>query len=257
MSKLSLPAGARCWSAPPRRRAPMLGRRASCRARAAGRRARGRSSSSPRRAAAPARRPMPISAAGRASRHRRAVVPRRLLGLYRLEGSASPRATTTERQRAYARALKQRYVYTPEMVVDGIAPRHRPSTAARSRRCWPTRSASRPSARRPSCRASSTARSRSSSRRSRSSGRRPTSRWPSTTAATRRRWRAARTRAACSRTSTSCAISRCVGRWDGSAATWTVPADRFQPDQGMAVLVQHADHGPMIGCNKLEPMVTG
>src|SRR5437868_3595221 len=27
---------------------------------------------------------------------------------------------TTERQRAYARALKQRYVYTPETVVDGI-----------------------------------------------------------------------------------------------------------------------------------------
>src|SRR5436305_3102491 len=27
---------------------------------------------------------------------------------------------TTERQRSYARALKQRYVYTPETVVDGI-----------------------------------------------------------------------------------------------------------------------------------------
>src|SRR5260221_14712138 len=27
---------------------------------------------------------------------------------------------TTERQRAYARALKQRYGYTPEMVVDGV-----------------------------------------------------------------------------------------------------------------------------------------
>ena len=27
---------------------------------------------------------------------------------------------TTERQRGYARSLKQRYVYTPEMVVDGI-----------------------------------------------------------------------------------------------------------------------------------------
>src|SRR5438874_4449470 len=28
--------------------------------------------------------------------------------------------TTTDRQRAYARVLKQRYVYTPEMVVEGI-----------------------------------------------------------------------------------------------------------------------------------------
>jgi hypothetical protein len=48
-----------------------------------------------------------------------------------------------------------------------------------------------------------------------------------------------------------------LARWDGTTATWTVPADRFRPEQGMAVLVQHADHGPMLGCNKLEPMVTG
>src|SRR5260370_35632613 len=48
-----------------------------------------------------------------------------------------------------------------------------------------------------------------------------------------------------------------VSQWDGSAASWTVPADRFRPEQGMAVLVQRADHGPMLGCNKLEPMVTG
>src|SRR5258707_66830 len=48
-----------------------------------------------------------------------------------------------------------------------------------------------------------------------------------------------------------------VSRWDGSAASWTVPADRFKPEQGMAVLVQRAAHGPMVGCNKLEPMITG
>jgi hypothetical protein len=48
-----------------------------------------------------------------------------------------------------------------------------------------------------------------------------------------------------------------VNRWDGAAASWTVPAERFKPEQGMAVLVQQADQGPMLGCNKLEPMVTG
>ena len=36
---------------------------------------------------------------------------------------------TTERQRAYARALKQRYVYTPELVVDGIG--HEPGRVTR------------------------------------------------------------------------------------------------------------------------------
>ena len=30
-----------------------------------------------------------------------------------------------------------------------------------------------------------------------------------------------------------------------------------QPGQGAAVLVQGADHGPILGCNKLEPMVSG
>jgi hypothetical protein len=48
-----------------------------------------------------------------------------------------------------------------------------------------------------------------------------------------------------------------VARWDGSAASWTVPADRFAQGQGIAVLVQRADHGPMLGCNKLDPVVTG
>ena len=48
-----------------------------------------------------------------------------------------------------------------------------------------------------------------------------------------------------------------VATWDGSAASWTVPPDRFQPGQGIAVLVQHNDYGPMIGCGKLEPRMAG
>ena len=48
-----------------------------------------------------------------------------------------------------------------------------------------------------------------------------------------------------------------LAHWKGSAAQWTVPADRFTPEQGLAVLVQVADQGPILGCNKLEPMATG
>lgn len=48
-----------------------------------------------------------------------------------------------------------------------------------------------------------------------------------------------------------------VARWDGQAARWTVPADRFADGQGIAVLVQKAGQGPMLGCNKLEPAIAG
>src|SRR6185295_7207446 len=48
-----------------------------------------------------------------------------------------------------------------------------------------------------------------------------------------------------------------LARWDGAAASWTVDDAGLQPGLGAAVLVQRADHGPMIGCNKLEPMVSG
>jgi hypothetical protein len=48
-----------------------------------------------------------------------------------------------------------------------------------------------------------------------------------------------------------------VAQWDGGAASLTVPADRFASGQGIAVLVQGADQGPMLGCNKLEPVTAG
>jgi hypothetical protein len=48
-----------------------------------------------------------------------------------------------------------------------------------------------------------------------------------------------------------------LSRWDGAAASWTIDDAGLQPGLGAAVLVQRADHGPVIGCNKLEPMVSG
>ena len=48
-----------------------------------------------------------------------------------------------------------------------------------------------------------------------------------------------------------------VASWDGQEAIFTVAADRFGPQQGVAVLVQGADLGPILGCNKLETGTAG
>jgi hypothetical protein len=48
-----------------------------------------------------------------------------------------------------------------------------------------------------------------------------------------------------------------VARWDGEAARWTVPANRFARGQGTAVLVQRSGQGPMLGCNKTATVPTG
>jgi hypothetical protein len=48
-----------------------------------------------------------------------------------------------------------------------------------------------------------------------------------------------------------------VAHWNGEAASWTVAADRFAPGQGIAVLVQKSGQGPMLGCGKLEAAVSG
>jgi hypothetical protein len=48
-----------------------------------------------------------------------------------------------------------------------------------------------------------------------------------------------------------------VSLWSGVQAAWTVPIGPVQPGQGLAVLVQHVDQGPMIGANKLEVAFSG
>ena len=164
--------------------------------------------------------------------------------------------TTTDRQRAYARVLKQRYVYTPEMVVEGIGHDTGRERAGIERLL--TQAQRHPTA-------------RATPELSRTAGGALTVKLAAfpldgqpadiTLALYDRRH------------STPVASGENQGRmldnfnivrrlevlsrWDGSAATWTVEDARLQPGLGAAVIVQHADHGPVIGCNKLEPMVTG
>src|SRR6478752_258183 len=143
---------------------------------------------------------------------------------------------TTERQRAYARTLKQRYVYTPEMVVDGRV--HQPGV-----------------------RESQVEAMLSEARRQ--SAARTTPVIKRMVDGTLRIWLAA---AKLERPADvtlfvydrrhSTPVERgeneghrldnfnvvrhfeIVSQWEGAEANWTVPADRFQPEQGLAVLVQ-------------------
>ena len=163
---------------------------------------------------------------------------------------------TTDRQRAYARVLKQRYVYTPEMVVDGIGhdtgrePRLIEALLAKAQSLSPRRA---------------------TPELSRAGGGPITIKLAAfalesgpadvTLAIYDRRYNtpvaSGENRG---RTLENFNIVRqleMIGRWDGSPVSWTIAASRVQPAQGVAVLVQRADHGAMIGCNKLEPAYSG
>jgi hypothetical protein len=172
-------------------------------------------------------------------------------------GWKDPFATrdTTERQRAYARVLKQRYVYTPEMVVDGIG-----HDTGRDRGAI---EALLVQAQRQSLR-------RATPELARAVGGPLTI----TLAAFDLDGPADVTLMIYDRRHATPVASgenqgrmlenfnvvrslQVLARWNGAAANWTIDADRLQPGQGAAVIVQRADHGAVLGCNKLEPMVSG
>lgn len=159
-------------------------------------------------------------------------------------------AAATERQRAYAQALNQRNVYTPEMVFDGQA--HDTGTrsgdvdqmiarlrAARTPRATPKLERSSDGSlaiRLDAAKIEKPAditlavydrRHSTPVRRGENSG------------ATLENFNVVRR------------LEK-VASWNGAAASFTVAADRFVPGQGVALLVQAADHGPILGCNKLE-----
>jgi hypothetical protein len=159
----------------------------------------------------------------------------------------------TERQRTYARVLNQRYVYTPEMVVDGIG--HDPGIAvepidtllARAAHLSPKRATPEFT--------------------QRSDGALDVRLAPFTLDSgtadvilaiyDRHRSTSVHAGENDGRTVENFNVVRRferIARWDGSEAHWQVTADRFTSEQGLAVLVQGPDQGPMIGCNKHEPV---
>jgi hypothetical protein len=163
---------------------------------------------------------------------------------------------TTERQRAYARVLKQRYVYTPEMVVDGIG-------HDTGRELAPIEALL--------AKAQAKSPKRATPTLSRSIGGPLTiklaafpleGRIADVTLAIydRRHTTPVKSGENQGRMIENFNVVRqveTIDRWDGAAKSWTIAGDRIGPTQGVAVLVQQADHGPMIGCNKLEPAYSG
>ncbi len=163
---------------------------------------------------------------------------------------------TTERQRAYARVLKQRYVYTPEMVVDGIGHdtgRERApieALLAKAQALSPTRATPQ------------LARNINGPLSIKLDSYPLNGRKADVTLAIydRRHTTPVRSGENQGRMLENFNVVRhfeLVSRWSGTATSWTIAGDRIGPTQGVAVLVQHADHGPMIGCNKLEPAYSG
>jgi hypothetical protein len=162
---------------------------------------------------------------------------------------------TTERQRIYARTLSQRYVYTPEMVVDGRV--NQPGTSGGQIEDMLS-----------DARRQSTVRATPTLNRMADGS--------------LRIWLAAQKLDHPAdvmlfvydrRHSTPVTHGENEGRridnfnvvrrferissWTGAEASWTVPADRFGPDQGLAVLVQQADQGPVLGAGKSEVSIAG
>ena len=164
---------------------------------------------------------------------------------------------TTQRQKTYARTLRQRSLYTPEMVFDGAA--DQPGTETREVDELLEQAMRRTT-------------KRATPRLERASGGGALT--VGLDAFTLDRYGAEVTLAVYDRRHTTPVkrgenegatldnfnvVRRLekIASWDGEAANWTVAADRFEPHQGIAVLVQRSGQGPMLGCNKLEPPITG
>jgi hypothetical protein len=171
-------------------------------------------------------------------------------------GWKDPFATpaTTARQHSYAQTLKQRYVYTPEMVFNGAA--HDPGTnPARVEKML------RQAAERAGPRANPVLSALSGGRAlvelPKTAGKPQADIWllsvdpRHVTAVGRGENRGA--------TLTNVNVVRSIEKlatWNGDAARWTVEADKLAPGAAVVTLVQTADHGPILGAARLERLAT-
>ncbi len=157
-------------------------------------------------------------------------------------------AINTERQRGYARTLKQRYVYTPEMVVGGLAhdPGYDPAKIGKMLRLAAERPGPRvhPTLARDAGNglAVSVAETRLSS---------PSDIWLVTFD------RQHRTKIGRGEnkgaTLTNYNVVRSLEKlatWSGEATRWIVPAERILDSQSVAIIIQQTSYGPIIGAGR-------
>lgn len=157
-------------------------------------------------------------------------------------------AINTERQRGYARTLKQRYVYTPEMVVGGLVhdPGYDPAKIGKMLRIVAERSGPRVIL-----------------SLARAAGNGLTITIPETRLTVPHDvWlvtfdRQHRTEVGRGEnkgaTLTNYNVVRSLEKfatWNGEAASWVVPADHIRDGQSIAVIVQQASYGPIVGASR-------
>ena len=163
-------------------------------------------------------------------------------------------AATTARQHAYAQSLKQRYVYTPEMVFNGAA--HDPGTNADRVEKLVKRAAEQAGARsNPGLSALSGGRNLIEL--PKTAGAPPCDIWllsvdpRHVTSVGRGENRGA--------TLTNVNVVRSIEKiaaWNGEAARLTVAAGKLPPGAAMVVLVQCVNQGPILGAARLDRLTT-
>jgi len=158
---------------------------------------------------------------------------------------------STERQRGYARRLRQRSVYTPEMVVEGLG--HNPGQTAE-----PIQSLLATSAARAQRRATPQITLDKDGGVSVALDALDLAGAPAEIAMAlydRRRETRVQRGENGGRTLVHANVVRSfrsLGSWDGTSHRVRLPLPRLEAGQGVAVLVQEADFGPVLGANKLE-----